>query len=127
SSVRGKSNGFSSILAAVSRITIRRTTSGRSRRRLPRRAGVVVAPAAVAAHRAENEGSRYRWVNPYEEESMRRLAADTSDLPFLEPLGGLRWRFIWSRLAVVVGVSAGFYLVMHFDLVAHLESPILPF
>src|SRR5262245_27463382 len=57
---------------------------------------------------------------------MRRISPD-SDMPFLEHLEELRWRIIWSLFAIVVGVAAGFYLVMHFDLVAHLESPILPF
>jgi sec-independent protein translocase protein TatC len=48
-------------------------------------------------------------------------------MPFLEHLEELRWRIIWSLFAIVVGVAVGFLLVMHFDLVAHLESPILPF
>jgi sec-independent protein translocase protein TatC len=48
-------------------------------------------------------------------------------MPFLEHLEELRWRIIWSLFAIVAGVAVGFLLVMHFDLVAHLESPILPF
>jgi len=48
-------------------------------------------------------------------------------MPFLEHLEELRWRIIWSLFAIVVGVAVGFVLVMRFDLVGHLESPILPF
>lgn len=58
---------------------------------------------------------------------MRRVTPDSADMPFLEHLEELRWRIIWSLFAIVVGVTVGFLLVMHFDLVTHLESPILPY
>src|SRR5262245_47185988 len=58
---------------------------------------------------------------------MRRLTADTSDMPFLDHLEELRWRIIWSLVAIVLGVAAGFYLVLHFDIVKLLEVPIVPY
>src|SRR5262245_49169979 len=58
---------------------------------------------------------------------MRHLAGDTSDMPFLDHLEELRWRIIWSLVAIALGVAAGFYLVLHFDIVKLLEAPILPF
>jgi sec-independent protein translocase protein TatC len=58
---------------------------------------------------------------------MRRLAADTSDMPFLEHLEELRWRIIWSLVAIALGVAAGFYIALHFDIVKLLEAPILPY
>ena len=48
-------------------------------------------------------------------------------MPFLDHLEELRWRIIWSLLAVVVSVAAGFFLVLHFDVLAIREQPILPF
>src|SRR5262245_45765091 len=58
---------------------------------------------------------------------MRRLTADTSDMPFLDHLEELRWRIIWSLVAIVLGVAAGFYLVLHFDIVKRLEVSIVPY
>jgi len=58
---------------------------------------------------------------------MRRLAPDSSDMPFLDHLEELRWRIIWSLVAIALGVAAGFYLVLNFEIVKHLEAPILPY
>jgi sec-independent protein translocase protein TatC len=48
-------------------------------------------------------------------------------MPFLEHLEELRWRIIWALAAVVIGISVGFYLVLHFDLIKQLEAPIVPY
>lgn len=48
-------------------------------------------------------------------------------MPFLEHLEELRWRVIWSLLALSVSVALGFFLVLRFDVLALLEQPILPF
>jgi sec-independent protein translocase protein TatC len=57
---------------------------------------------------------------------MRKLSS-AAEMPFLEHLEELRWRIIWSLAAVVIAVSVGFYLVLHFDLIKQLEAPILPY
>lgn len=50
-----------------------------------------------------------------------------AEMPFLEHLEELRWRIIWALAAVAVGIAIGFYLVLHFNLVKQLETPILPY
>lgn len=57
---------------------------------------------------------------------MRRVTP-SSEMPFLEHLEELRWRIIWSIAAAVLGIAVGFYLVIHFDLLRVLETPILPY
>ncbi len=42
-----------------------------------------------------------------------------AEMPFLDHLEELRWRLLWSLLAVVIGALAGLFLVLYFD-VAHL-------
>ncbi len=42
-----------------------------------------------------------------------------AEMPFLDHLEELRWRILWSLLAVIVGALAGLFLVLYFD-VAHL-------
>lgn len=51
----------------------------------------------------------------------------SAEMPFLEHLEELRWRLIWSIAAAVLGIAAGFYLVIHFELLRVLEAPILPY
>ena len=48
-------------------------------------------------------------------------------MPFLEHLEELRWCIIWSALAVVASVALRFDIVLHYDIIALLERPILPF
>lgn len=48
-------------------------------------------------------------------------------MPFLEHLEELRWRIIWSFVAVVVGAFVCFYLVQTFDVIGLLKRPIVPF
>jgi sec-independent protein translocase protein TatC len=50
-----------------------------------------------------------------------------AEMPFLDHLEELRWRLIWSLLALVVGVAIGFTLVMRFKLLNVLQAPIAPY
>lgn len=58
---------------------------------------------------------------------MRRIDRSSAEMPFLEHLEELRWRIIWSALAVITSIALGFYVVMHYDIIALLEKPILPY
>lgn len=49
------------------------------------------------------------------------------EMPFLDHLEELRWRILWSLLAVVLGTVIGFVVVQHFDVLALLKRPIVPF
>jgi sec-independent protein translocase protein TatC len=52
---------------------------------------------------------------------------DFGEMPFLDHLEELRWRIIWSLLAVTVGVGVAFVLLIHVNVIGWLERPILPF
>ncbi len=45
-------------------------------------------------------------------------------MPFLDHLEELRWRILWSILAVVVGAVIGFLLIRYFDVLQLLIEPI---
>jgi sec-independent protein translocase protein TatC len=49
------------------------------------------------------------------------------EMPFLDHLEELRWRIIYAGIGLVIGVAAGLTLAFHFDLVALLARPVLPF
>jgi sec-independent protein translocase protein TatC len=51
----------------------------------------------------------------------------TSEMPFLDHLEELRWRILWSLVAVVVATGVGFYLVTHFNVLGLLTAPVCPF
>jgi len=51
----------------------------------------------------------------------------SAEMPFLDHLEELRWRIIWSLLAVVIAVIVAFVLLSQVDIIARLETPILPF
>src|SRR5215217_2647292 len=51
----------------------------------------------------------------------------SGEMPFLDHLEELRWRLIWSLLAVVVCAVAGFFLVTRLDVLGLLIEPIKPF
>jgi sec-independent protein translocase protein TatC len=51
----------------------------------------------------------------------------TAEMPFLDHLEELRWRIIWSLAAIVVGVVAGFVLVIKFNLLVWMQGPMLPY
>jgi sec-independent protein translocase protein TatC len=50
-----------------------------------------------------------------------------AEMPFLDHLEELRWRLIWSLLALAVGVAIGFVLVLRFKLLDVLQAPIAPY
>jgi len=50
-----------------------------------------------------------------------------AEMPFLDHLEELRWRLIWSLLALCVGVAIGFVLVVRFRLLDVLQAPIAPY
>jgi sec-independent protein translocase protein TatC len=53
--------------------------------------------------------------------------SDNAEMPFLDHLEELRWRIIWSLVAVVLGVAAAFIVLQQFDIFKFLERPILPY
>ena len=55
------------------------------------------------------------------------FAKGVSEMPFLDHLEELRWRLLWSVLAIVIGAGIGFVLVTHFDVLGILTLPILPY
>jgi len=48
-------------------------------------------------------------------------------MPFLDHLEELRWRILWSLLAIAIGSIAGFVLVMKLNVLGLLIAPIQPF
>jgi sec-independent protein translocase protein TatC len=51
----------------------------------------------------------------------------SGEMPFLDHLEELRWRIVWSLGALLVGLFAGFWLVVRFEFVRLLQAPIAPF
>jgi sec-independent protein translocase protein TatC len=51
----------------------------------------------------------------------------STEMPFLDHLEELRWRLIWSLLALSIGVAIGFVLVVRFKLLDVLQAPIAPY
>ena len=52
---------------------------------------------------------------------------ESSEMPFLDHLEELRWRIIWSLVALVVAVGAAFAALMKIDVIGLLERPISPY
>ena len=52
---------------------------------------------------------------------------NNAEMPFLDHLEELRWRILWSLLALVIGVVAAFIALQQFDVFKFLEGPILPY
>ena len=55
------------------------------------------------------------------------MSPESAEMPFLDHLEELRWRILWSLLALMVGVVIAFVLFMNLDVIGILEKPILPF
>ncbi|HVO36043.1 MAG TPA: twin-arginine translocase subunit TatC, partial [Gemmatimonadales bacterium] len=51
---------------------------------------------------------------------------ERGEMPFLDHLEELRWRLIWSLLALTVGFVVGFVIVDAFDVLGLLMRPIAP-
>ncbi|MBD0319947.1 MAG: twin-arginine translocase subunit TatC [Gemmatimonadetes bacterium] len=58
---------------------------------------------------------------------LNRKNAAGDEMPFLDHLEELRWRLLWSLLAVVVGAGVGFMLVMKLNVLGILIRPVEPF
>ncbi len=52
------------------------------------------------------------------------MPRDKAEMPFLDHLEELRWRIIWSLIAVLVGSVLGFFIVVELDVIGVLERPI---
>jgi sec-independent protein translocase protein TatC len=48
-------------------------------------------------------------------------------MPFLEHLEELRWRILWSLLALIIGVVVAFTVLLKYDAIKFLAQPILPY
>ncbi len=57
----------------------------------------------------------------------RKKRSSTGEMPFLDHLEELRWRILWSILAVLVGTLVGFVIVTQFDVLEILINPVRPF
>src|SRR3954469_5805875 len=49
------------------------------------------------------------------------------EMPFLDHLEELRWRILWSLLAIFIGAIVGWLLLSRFDVVGILTRPIVPY
>ena len=56
-----------------------------------------------------------------------RKQSGSGEMPFLDHLEELRWRIIWSLLALVVFSGLGFWLVIRFDALNILIAPASPY
>jgi sec-independent protein translocase protein TatC len=50
-----------------------------------------------------------------------------AEMPFLEHLEELRWRILWSLLALIIGVIIAFSVLLKYDAIQFMASPILPY
>ena len=50
-----------------------------------------------------------------------------AEMPFLEHLEELRWRILYSLVAVTLGTVVGWVVVSHFDVLELLKRPIAPY
>lgn len=53
--------------------------------------------------------------------------APQGEMPFLDHLEELRWRIIWSLLALIVAFGVAFVVVTQFDAIDFLKKPIEPY
>jgi Tat protein translocase TatC len=54
-------------------------------------------------------------------------ASSRGEMPFLDHLEELRWRILWSLLAIAVGMAVGWVLVDKFEIIEVLKRPIAPY
>ncbi|MHB1168112.1 MAG: twin-arginine translocase subunit TatC [Longimicrobiales bacterium] len=57
----------------------------------------------------------------------QRRPGPTGEMPFLDHLEELRWRILWSLLALIVGSGLGIWLVMKYNVLNLLIAPIQPY
>ena len=53
-------------------------------------------------------------------------AAQQTEMPFLDHLEELRWRILWSLLALAIGFAVGLVLVLHYEFISIIQRPIAP-
>ena len=58
--------------------------------------------------------------------AFRKRPSGAEEMPFLDHLEELRWRILWSLLAVAVGAVIGWFLVTRFDVLGLLIEPMRP-
>jgi sec-independent protein translocase protein TatC len=58
--------------------------------------------------------------------AFRKRGTSSDEMPFLDHLEELRWRIIWSLVAVVVGTVVGWFIVTRLDVLGLLIAPIEP-
>jgi sec-independent protein translocase protein TatC len=58
--------------------------------------------------------------------AFRKRGPAPDEMPFLDHLEELRWRIIWSLVAVVVGTVVGWFIVTRLDVLGLLIAPIVP-
>lgn len=56
-----------------------------------------------------------------------RPATGSAEMPFLDHLEELRWRILWSLLALALCAGVSFWIVLRFDVIGILMRPVLPF
>ncbi|HUF50840.1 MAG TPA: twin-arginine translocase subunit TatC [Longimicrobiales bacterium] len=56
-----------------------------------------------------------------------RAAGASGEMPFFDHLEELRWRILWSLLALVVGTIIGFIVSIRYDLLSVLKRPLDPY
>ncbi|HEU4561090.1 MAG TPA: twin-arginine translocase subunit TatC [Longimicrobium sp.] len=56
-----------------------------------------------------------------------KVTKPAGEMPFLDHLEELRWRLIWSLIAVVVCTVVGFFLVTRLNVLGILVAPVEPF
>lgn len=56
-----------------------------------------------------------------------RAGTSAAEMPFLDHLEELRWRIIWSLVAIVIGVCVGFAIVYYLPVLPWLIRPIQPY
>jgi len=58
---------------------------------------------------------------------LRRPKGGSAEMPFFDHLEELRWRILWSILALFVCTGASFYVALRWDLLAVLKRPLDPY
>jgi sec-independent protein translocase protein TatC len=58
---------------------------------------------------------------------MKQAKTSASEMPFLDHLEELRWRILWSLVALLVGTAIGFFLVQQYNVLELLKEPIAPY